>query len=135
MNDNPAILAVNDTSESLALPAKILTTAGCDIRPADSGGSTLAAVDADPPDLILLNVRMKGLRGLVVSRRLKANEDTRHIPIKEAQDLPGYSNNAIDRQGILEAGINFIGKPFAATDLARKVRDTTGTIKESLRVK
>jgi CheY-like chemotaxis protein len=75
------ILAVDDTSGSLALLVKILTSAGYQVRPADSGELALAAVAAAPPDLILLDVRMKGMDGLEVCRRLKTREETRQIPI------------------------------------------------------
>jgi CheY-like chemotaxis protein len=81
MSDKGTILAVDDTSESLALLVKMLTQAGYVVRPADSGELALAAVAASPPDLILLDVRMRGVGGLEVCRRLKAHGETRQIPI------------------------------------------------------
>ena len=71
MTDKLTILAVDDTSESLALLVDILTPAGYQVRPADSGELALAAVAANRPDLILMDVRMPGVDGLEVCRRLK----------------------------------------------------------------
>ena len=48
------ILAVDDTPGSLMLLVRILTPAGYDVHPAESGELALAAVAANPPDLILL---------------------------------------------------------------------------------
>ena len=81
MNKKAAILAVDDNSESLALLVKILTPEGYQVRPADSGELAMAAVNTNPPDLILLDVLMKGMDGLEVCRQLKAQEETQHIPI------------------------------------------------------
>jgi DNA-binding response OmpR family regulator len=37
--------------------------------------------------------------------------------------MSGYTDDAIVRHGVLEAGVSFVQKPFAPTTLAQKVRD------------
>ncbi|MDP3179449.1 MAG: response regulator, partial [Spirochaetaceae bacterium] len=81
MKEKSTILAVDDSPESLALFVSVLTSAGYRVLPADSGELALAAVKANPPDLILLDVRMKGMDGLELCRRLKARDESRDIPI------------------------------------------------------
>jgi DNA-binding response OmpR family regulator len=113
------ILAVDDTPESLALLVKILTPAGYQVRPADSGELALAAVTANPPDLILLDVRMKGVGGLEVCRRLKAGGETRHIPIiliSAFADLEEWV------EGLQMGAADYITKPFQAEELLSRVK-------------
>ena len=82
MNEKATILAVDDTPASLELLVIVLTRAGYEVRSAESGELALAAVEANPPDLILLDVRMRGMDGLEVCRRLKAREE-RSRPLVE----------------------------------------------------
>ncbi|MDO8794850.1 MAG: response regulator [Vicinamibacterales bacterium] len=118
MNDAGTILAVDDTPESLALLVRTLTTAGYQVRPADSGELALAAVAANPPDLILLDVHMKGVDGLEVCRRLKAHEETSHIPII----LISAFADVKDRVTGLQLGAaDYITKPFQTEELLSRV--------------
>ena len=75
------ILAVDDAPGSLWLLTEILTAEGYDVRPADNGELALAAVAASKPELILLDVRMAGMDGFEVCRRLKEKSNTRDIPV------------------------------------------------------
>jgi len=118
MNAPGTILAVDDSRESLALVVGVLTTAGYQVRSADSGELALAAVAASPPDLILLDVRMPGMDGLEVCRRLKAREETRQIPII----LISAFGDVKDRVAGLRLGAaDFISKPFWTEELLSRV--------------
>lgn len=119
MSENGDILAVDDTFEVLALLVKILTPAGHKVRAADSGELALAAAAARPPDLILLDVRMKGVDGLEVCRRLKAQEETRHVPVI----LISGSADAVDRiEGLRHGAADYITKPFHPEELLSRVK-------------
>jgi putative two-component system response regulator len=119
MNDEPTILAVDDTSESLALLAKMLPPAGYQVRLADSGELALAAVAASPPDLILLDVRMKGMNGLEVCRRLKAREETRHIPIIL---ISAFADVKEWVEGLQLGAADYVTKPFQTEELMTRVK-------------
>ncbi len=119
MMDKATILAVDDTSESLALLVKVLTQAGYQVRPADSGELALVAVAANPPDLILLDVRMKGVDGLEVCRRLKAREETRHIPIIL---ISAFADAKEWVAGLQLGAADYITKPFQTEELLTRVK-------------
>ena len=76
MTSKGIILAVDDAPGSLWLLTEILTAEGYDVRPADNGELALAAVTASKPELILLDIRMAGMDGFEVCRRLKEKSDT-----------------------------------------------------------
>jgi PAS domain S-box-containing protein len=119
MNDRATILAVDDTPESLALLVTILTSAGYRVRPADSGELALAAVAANPPDLVLLDLRMRGLHGLEVCRRLKAGDETRHIPIIL---ISAFADEAEWLEGLRLGAADYITKPFKSGELLARVK-------------
>lgn len=119
MNDEATILAVDDTSESLALLVHLLTAAGYQVRPADSGELALAAVAANPPDLILLDINMEGMDGLEVCQRLKTREETRDIPIL-LMSATAEVTSAVE--GLLMGAADYISKPFHAEELLARVR-------------
>ncbi|MFH1807618.1 MAG: PAS domain S-box protein [Pseudomonadota bacterium] len=119
MSPKPTILAVDDTAESLALLTGILGPAGYQVRPADSGELALAAVAASAPDLILLDVRMPGLDGLEVCRRLKADLATRHIPIIL---ISAFADAADWVQGLQLGAADYISKPFQTDELLTRVQ-------------
>jgi DNA-binding response OmpR family regulator len=119
MNDQATILAVDDTPESLALLVKLLTSAGYQVRPADSGELALAAVAADPPDLVLLDVCMKGVDGLEVCRRLKARDETRHIPIIL---ISAFADVMEWVEGLQVGAADYITKPFQPEELLTRVK-------------
>src|SRR5581483_2414836 len=81
MSEKGLILVVDDKRDSLLLLVDILAADGYEVRPADSGELALAAVAEVRPDLMLLDIRMPGLGGIEVCRRLKASPETRDIPI------------------------------------------------------
>jgi DNA-binding response OmpR family regulator len=118
MNERPTILAVDDSAESLALLVNLLTPAGYQVLPADSGELALAAVAANPPDLILVDVRMPGIDGLEVCRRLKARDETRNIPIIL---ISAFADVKDWVQGLQLGAADYITKPFQAEELLTRV--------------
>ncbi len=77
--DSRVLVAEDDPSMATILSV-LLKNAGYRVTVCGDGPSTLAAA-ADPPGLVLLNVRMPGLNGIEVCRRLKADPRTRRVPV------------------------------------------------------
>src|SRR4051794_37486911 len=76
-----SILMVDDEFEARTLLSKILTAEGIQVRAADGGELALASLAVNRPELILIDLRMPGMDGLEVCRRLKQRADSRDIPV------------------------------------------------------
>lgn len=113
------ILVVDDTHPSLKLLTDVLTAAGYEVRPADSGELALASVAARPPELILLDIRMPGMDGFEVFRRLKTRERSRDIPV---MFLSAVTETEQRVEGLKLGAVDFIPKPFQAEELLARVR-------------
>lgn len=113
------ILVVDDTAESLAVITSTLASEDYNVRPADSGELALASALSDPPDLVLLDIRMPGMDGFEVCRRLKADPSTRAVPII----FISASTEIEERvQGLELGAVDYISKPFHSAELLVRVR-------------
>jgi len=119
MNGRGIILVVDDTAESLRVLTEILQPEGYTVRPANSGRLALASIAAQPPDLILLDIRMPGMDGFEVCRRLKGEEATRNIPII----FQSAASELADRlEGLRLGAVDYISKPFQREELLARVK-------------
>jgi signal transduction histidine kinase len=113
------ILVVEDTPASLELLADLLTTAGYAVRPAQDGRMALRSAQARPPDLILLDIRMPGIDGYEVCRRLKAEARTRDVPVIFLSAL----RDTGDKLRAFEFGaVDYIAKPYQPDEVLARVR-------------
>jgi two-component system, cell cycle sensor histidine kinase and response regulator CckA len=113
------ILVVDDQSDSRALLTAILASEGYDVRPADGGRLALAFVVVERPELILLDLRMPGMDGFEVCRRLKENAETRDIPLM----FISASGDVQERiEGLRLGAVDFVTKPFQREELLARVR-------------
>jgi signal transduction histidine kinase len=113
------ILVVDDTPEIQELLQIHLETEGYQVLVAGNGQEALAAVAAEAPDLILLDVLMPVLDGYEVCRRLKADEETAFIPIVILTALQDLSHRL---RGIELGADDFLTKPFNHLELLTRVR-------------
>lgn len=77
----PSILVVEDNPTNMLLVRTLLARLPCRLIEAASGAQALAEVDADLPDLILMDLQLPDIDGLSLTRRLKEADGTRQIPI------------------------------------------------------
>ncbi|MEE8350313.1 MAG: response regulator, partial [Acidobacteriota bacterium] len=89
-----------------------------EIAVALSGEEALEDIFNLKPDLILLDIRMPGMDGYEVCRRLKADEMTRAIPIVFVTAL---DDTADRRLGLDLGAVDYITKPFEPDDVRAKV--------------
>ena len=113
------ILAVDDTSASLKLLVELLKAEGYRVRAAISGELALRAAYNDPPQLVLLDIRMPEMDGYEVCRRLKANPSTRDVPVIF---LSAASETEDKLQGFEAGGVDYLTKPYQRDELLARVR-------------
>lgn len=117
------ILAVDDVALNLLLVKKILQRYNFRIRTADSGVKALEEVAAEKPDLILLDILMPGIDGFEVLSRLKADCNTKDIPVIILSAL--NSNKDIVRAYEMGAK-DYITKPIIMEKLINSVARNLG---------
>ena len=115
----PLVLVVDDGEMNRALVEAYLGDLDCRIRTAKDGPTALAAIDAESPDLVLLDVQMPGMDGYEVCRRIKARPRGRLLPVVMITAL----DHPKDRVLALEAGADdFMSKPVDRVELVARVR-------------
>jgi two-component system, cell cycle sensor histidine kinase and response regulator CckA len=114
------LLVVEDEAALRTLARRILESAGYTVIEASSGNEALAvlAEHEGPVHLMLTDVVMPGMSGPELARRVFAL-----WPDMKVLYASGYTDDAIFRHGVLDAGSRFISKPFAPGELCRKIRE------------
>jgi len=75
------VLVIDDDAQLRAFVAASLESEGYEVRGATGGMNGLTLADAEPPDVILLDLRMPGMDGYEVCRILRQGRKTRQIPV------------------------------------------------------
>ncbi|ACK69438.1 response regulator receiver modulated diguanylate cyclase [Gloeothece citriformis PCC 7424] len=112
------ILIVDDIPENLEILFKTLQEQGYEVRRVLSGQQALMVVEADPPDLILLDVKMPHIDGYEVCRHLKAQEKTAQIPVIFLSAL----HEVFDKvKAFRVGGVDYITKPFHLEEVLSRI--------------
>ncbi len=112
------ILVVDDVAENIDILITLLKPDYM-MAAARSGEKALAMVKKNPPDLILLDIKMPGMDGYEVCRRLKGDEATRLIPIIIVTEL----SEAMDESKAFDLGaVDYITKPFVLVVIEARVK-------------
>ena len=113
------ILYVEDDDDNIYVVKNRLTRVGYTVLIATDGEQGVAMAAAERPDLILMDLRLPVLDGWEAARRIKAQPETRHIPIIA---LTAYAMSG-DREKALAASCDdFDTKPVEMPRLLEKVR-------------
>lgn len=115
------ILVVDDDVAILDVVRLILEGQGYSIETSETG-AIFPTVTSQKPDLILLDMLLSGEDGRDIARKLKANKETRSIPIVMISAHPSAAT------GSLSAGADkFLSKPFEIEELLSVVSGTLGS--------
>ena len=113
-----SILIVDDTPANLQLLARMLADRGYHVRPVLDGQLALASVEAEPPDLILLDIRMPEMNGYQVCERLKADPRTSQIPVIFLSAMDALEDKV---KAFRAGGVDYITKPFQIEEVSARV--------------
>lgn len=115
----PKILVVDDEPDALEVLGFKLREAGCTPVFAADGEKALAAVRADPPDLIVLDLMLPKVDGLEVCKILRRDPETVAIPILMLTARAAEMDRVIG----LELGADdYVTKPYSPRELVLRIR-------------
>jgi signal transduction histidine kinase/CheY-like chemotaxis protein/low affinity Fe/Cu permease len=116
--DAPLLLLVEDNEENIKTLADYLGAKGYRVVVARDGAEAIERAREESPDLILMDIQMRGMDGLEATRRIRADADLGSIPIiaLTALTMPG------DRERCLAAGADeYLSKPASLKKLVKAV--------------
>lgn len=117
-NESGDILIIDDAPDTLRFLSDLLSKAGYSVRKVLSGELGIEAAQLEPPDLILLDIKMPGISGYEVCDRLRWNEQTRSIPVIFLSAL----NEEVEKVMAFQSGaVDYITKPFHVVEVLARI--------------
>jgi CheY-like chemotaxis protein len=119
-----SVLLVEDDEDVRLYAAEALETLGYDVFQAAEAQSALRILDEHPGiALLFTDVGLPGLNG-----RKLAEKARRRSPSLKILYTTGYASNAVVHNGILDAGVELLSKPFTTEALAHKFDQLLGSV-------
>ena len=112
------IVVADDDRDILDLVVFKLSQAGYDVVGVSDGVAALAAIEAEPPRLAILDVMMPGLSGLDVLRKVRANEAIKGLDIIM---LTARARDSDVDAGFATGATDYVIKPFSPRELLHRV--------------
>ena len=104
------ILIVEDNELNIRVFREVLQAHGYECLVTTDGLQAIELADEHRPDLILMDIQLPGISGIEVTRRLKANEELRDIPVIAVTAFAMKGDEERIREGGCEA---YIAKPIS----------------------
>ena len=124
---HPLILVVDDYQDAREMYAEYLQYSGFRVAEARNGNEAVSQARSLKPDLILMDLSLPGMDGWEATRVMKADVETRHIPIVA---LTGHALAGAS-EGARKAGCDsFVTKPCLPDDLVVEVKRMLNTVKQ-----
>ena len=113
------LLLVEDDSTVRQLLVRLLEQLGYSVRAFGAGDEALAWLDSanEPIDLLMTDVIMPGMNGKVLSEHVLLRRPGTRVIFAS-----GYTADVIVQQGVVDAGLYFLSKPFSTAELAHSIR-------------
>jgi len=126
------ILIVDDLPENLHFLTEILTKNGYIVRCVTNGSMALRTVRHNPPDALLLDIKMPDMDGYQVCEALKSDENTSEIPIIFLSALDQVFDKV---KAFKVGGVDYISKPFEPEEVLARLEThlTIGRQKRQLK--
>ncbi len=114
------ILVVDDDEIIRKLLRRVLERSGFVVDEAASGESAMQCIEANRPDLILLDVVMDGIDGFITCRKVKSMEGMDEVPIVF---VTGRSDTGSIVEGLDAGGSDYITKPINRHEALARIRN------------
>jgi len=119
MIQGPLVLVVDDFQDNREMYAEFLAYSGFRVIQAANGKEALDQAFANRPDIIIMDLSLPVMDGWEATRRLKADQRTRRIPVVA---LTGHAMQGHSK-GAMEAGCDsFVAKPCLPDQLVAEIR-------------
>jgi CheY-like chemotaxis protein len=119
------VLVVDDSPFMIRLVTYILDSAGYETASAENGRIALDMIAQQPPDLVFLDTMMPEMNGLETLRSIRANPETRDIPVlmltamvqdddyrvAKAAGADGYLVKPFTQAAVLDSVARYLGAP------------------------
>lgn len=112
------VLIVDDEQEFLELMTNRLTKRGFEVSVAATGEDALALVGKEPFDAVVLDVKMPGIDGIEVLRRIKSSNPALPVLL-----LTGHASVEAAMAGVESGAVDYLLKPVPINDLIMRLRD------------
>lgn len=122
--ESKRILVVDDNPSNLKLLQYLLQHHGYTVHTASDGESALEAVITHPPRLVLMDLQLPGMDGFEVTRRLRADPATAHIPVVA---VTAYAMKGDEEKARAAGCSGYVTKPIDTRALPRLLADLLGT--------
>lgn len=114
------ILVVDDNPINLKLACDVLEMNGYEVERAINAEEAFAIINKVPLDLILMDIELPGTDGLTLTRMLKADKATKHIPIVA---LTAFAMKGDDQKALQAGCEGYITKPIDTRKFPKQVEE------------
>jgi two-component system, cell cycle response regulator DivK len=122
------ILVVEDQQDNRRILRDLLGNAGYELIEAESGEEALTAVEAQRPDLILMDIQLPVMDGYEATRRIRSNPELKSIPIIA---VTSYALSGDEAKALAAGCTAYITKPFSPRALLAKVQEHLALVTNS----
>ena len=129
MGSGRKVLIVEDNHMNMVLVKEILTLNGYEIVEAESGCEAIKVLDAERPDIILMDLHLPGMDGITATRIIKSEERNKSIPVLA---LTASAMRGEEAQLIRQGFDGYVAKPIEIKKLLDAI---SASLKEQHRVK
>lgn len=121
------ILVVEDNPMNMELTVDLLELQGYEVLAAQNGQEALEILDCEHLDLVLMDVQLPGMDGLAVTKKMKENPKTKHIPVVA---LTAHAMKGDEERMLNHGCVGYIAKPIDTREFPKAVEKFIGKGKE-----
>ena len=126
LENRAKILVVDDEPTICSMMNVFLTQIGYQVRTVNSGEDALAQFSEEPPDMVLLDISMPGMRGIDVLQQMKSQKDDCGVIM-----LSAYGDDQTIQEALDMGAFCYIQKPMELMDLKNRLAELHQHITET----